>query len=298
MRFGDVVALDGLDLRAEPAEITAVLGPNGSGKTTFVRSLATLQRYDGQLQVAGRDVAEHAAWVRARLGLAGQHAAIVAKLTGRENLDLAARLCGLGRGDRRRAVDDVIDSLSLRGFVDQPAETLSGGQRRRVDIAVALVSRPSLVLLDEPTTGVDPRSRSELWDLVRSLPDRGVTILLTTQHLDEANALADRVVIIDQGRSVAAGTPDELRARLGTTTLRITSLKGIDVAAAAQIADALDAEHRRRANTLTLVGRFDLAAAHRAVCDAAVDGDLSEFALEPPGLDDVFLAATSTDVSR
>ncbi|MFD0537586.1 ABC transporter ATP-binding protein [Actinomadura luteofluorescens] len=207
-RFGDVRALDGLDLVAEPGRVVALLGPNGAGKTTFVRSVATLVRPDGgTLRVDGVDAARDPARVRRLIGLAYQYAAVEAAMTGRENLEMVARLFGQNRRTARASAAAVLARLSLDEVADRLVRTYSGGTRRRLDLGASLVGAPRLLLLDEPTTGLDPRGRIELWDAIGALVADGANVLLTTQYLDEADRLADRVVIIDGGRVAAEGTP-------------------------------------------------------------------------------------------
>src|SRR5262245_27749479 len=212
-RFGAVEALAGLDLVAEPGRVVAVLGPNGAGKTTFVRSLATLVRPDaGTLRVAGIDAVRHPDQVRQVIGLAGQFAAVEEAMTGRENLRMVARLFGHGRRQATENTALVLDQLGLTDAADRLVRTYSGGMRRRLDLGASLVGAPRLLLLDEPTTGLDPRSRNELWEAIRALVAGGTDVLLTTQYLDEADNLADQIVIVDHGRVIAEGAPAELKA--------------------------------------------------------------------------------------
>src|SRR5690606_24773485 len=212
-RFGEVEALAGLDLVAEPGRVLAVLGPNGAGKTTFVRTLATLVRPDaGELRVAGVDALRHPERVRRAIGLAGQYAAVEQAMTGRENLRMVARLFGHDRRRARAVADAVIERLELAEAGDRLERTYPGGMRRRLDLGASLVGAPRLLLLDEPTTGLDPRSRNELWDAIRALVATGTDVLLTTQYLDEADQLAHRIVIVDHGRVIADGTPGELKS--------------------------------------------------------------------------------------
>src|SRR5205814_4127652 len=215
-RYGKTKALDGLDLVAEHGQVLAVLGPNGAGKTTFVRAAATLLRLDGgTLRVAGHDVRSEPAAVRRLIGLAGQFAAVEPAMTGRENLEMVARLFGLDFASARANSEVVLVQMGLEEAADRLVRTYSGGMRRRLDLGASLVGAPRLLLLDEPTTGLDPRSRIDLWDAIRGLVDRGTDVLLTTQYLDEADHLASNIVIIDHGRAVATGTPAELKRTAG-----------------------------------------------------------------------------------
>ena len=215
-RFGKTIALDGLDLVAEEGEILAILGPNGAGKTTFVRAVATLLKVDdGTLTVAGYDVNKEADAVRRTIGLAGQYAAVEPAMTGRENLEMVARLFGQTARDARANSTRVLEQMGLTEAGDRLARTYSGGMRRKLDLGASLVGKPRILLLDEPTTGLDPRSRLELWDAIHDLVEQGTDVLLTTQYLDEADHLASRIVIIDHGRAVASGTPAELKTRAG-----------------------------------------------------------------------------------
>ncbi|GLX97147.1 ATP-binding cassette domain-containing protein [Herbidospora sp. NBRC 101105] len=214
--FGGVEALRGLDLRVRRGTVCAVLGPNGAGKTTAVRVLATLSAPDaGHARVAGHDVVRQAGEVRARIGLAGQYAAVDEKLTGRANLRMFGRLSHLPRREAHRRADELLDRFGLTEAADRRVGGYSGGMRRRLDLIASLVRRPEVLFLDEPTTGLDPRGRGEIWDAVRELVADGTTVLLTTQYLDEADRLADDVAVVDHGRVIATGTPDELKATIG-----------------------------------------------------------------------------------
>ena len=220
MSFGDVVALAGLNLEVEPGTVFGLLGPNGAGKTTLVRVLATLLRPTaGHARVLGYDVVAEPLAVRRRIGLAGQFAAVDEELTGRENLEMVARLYRLPAGEARARAADVLDRFSLTDAADRRVSTYSGGMRRRLDLGASLTGRPPVILLDEPTTGLDPRTRQELWDAVDELRRAGTTILLTTQYLEEADRLAQRIAIVDHGRIAAEGTTAELKARVGADVL-------------------------------------------------------------------------------
>jgi ABC-2 type transport system ATP-binding protein len=222
VRFGKVTALAGLELTAQPGQVLAVLGPNGAGKTTFVRCLATLVRPDsGELRVRGQDVIRDAARVRKDIGLAGQFAAVEPTMTGRENLEMTARLFGHRRAGARRAAAAVIEQLALGAVADRRTSTYSGGERRRLDLGASLVGSPRLLLLDEPTTGLDPVSRSEVWAAVRALARAGTDILLTTHYLDEADQLADQVAVINHGRVIASGPLSELKGSIGRDVIEV-----------------------------------------------------------------------------
>ncbi|MEO3858224.1 ATP-binding cassette domain-containing protein [Acrocarpospora sp. B8E8] len=214
--FGDTHALRGLDLSVPSGTVCGVLGPNGAGKTTAVRILATLSDPDaGHARIAGYDVVREAGKVRARIGLAGQHAAVDEKLTGRGNLRMFGRLSHLSRREAHRRADELLERFGLMDAADRQVTGYSGGMRRRLDLITSLILRPEVLFLDEPTTGLDPRSRGEIWDNVRELVADGTTVLLTTQYLDEADQLADDIAVVDHGRVIATGTPDELKATIG-----------------------------------------------------------------------------------
>ena len=296
-RFGKTQALDGLDLTAESGQVVAVLGPNGAGKTTFIRMVATLLRPDsGQLRVGGHDVRREAPAVRRSIGLAGQFAAIEPAMTGRENLELVARLFGRKRKDAKANASSVLDSLGLTGAGDRLVRTYSGGMRRRLDLGASLVGAPKLLLLDEPTTGLDPRSRIELWDAIRTLVKQGTDVLLTTQYLDEADNLASHVVIIDHGRVVAAGTPAELKRRIGGKVIEVHVRHEDDVARVAGVLREFDHgdvridDATRRVSVSVDSGGPVLMNALRAVEDAGLE--VEDVALRQPKLDEVFLTLT------
>jgi ABC-2 type transport system ATP-binding protein len=296
-RYGRTCALDGLDLVAEPGQVLAVLGPNGAGKTTFVRTIATLiHPDDGSLRVAGHDVRREPEKVRRMIGLAGQFAAVEPALTGRENLEMVARLFGQGRSEARANSLATLERLGLAEDGDRLVRTYSGGMRRKLDLGASLVGSPRLLLLDEPTTGLDPRSRVELWDAIRAMVERGTDVLLTTQYLDEADHLAGRVVIIDHGRAVATGTPNELKRRVGRNVVEVHVR---DLADVPKVANALSRigegepeidESTRRIGVRVGAGTDELRDALGALEAAGITPD--DVALRPPTLDEVFLALT------
>lgn len=221
-RYGTVIALDGLDLSVEQGTVMALLGPNGAGKTTAVSILTTLLHPDsGTASVAGADIATQPDEVRKRIGLSGQYAAVDENLTGFENLDMVGRLYRLGKTRSRQRARELLERFDLAEAADRPVKTYSGGMRRRLDLAGALVAEPDVLFLDEPTTGLDPRSRTELWTVIEELVARGSTLLLTTQYMEEADYLADRILVIDQGREIAQGTSDELKTMVGGERITI-----------------------------------------------------------------------------
>ena len=292
-RYGKTRALDGLDVAAERGQVVAVLGPNGAGKTTFVRAVATLLRLDGgTLRVVGHDVNQDPGAVRRLIGLAGQFAAVEPAMTGRENLVMIARLFGLDRAAARRSAHAVLEQLGLLEDADRLARTYSGGMCRRLDLGASLVGAPRLLLLDEPTTGLDPRSRIELWQAIGNLVESGTDVLLTTQYLDEADHLANQIVIIDHGRAVATGTPAELKARIGGSVIELHVRDGRDLAGLAALLGqpAEVDEPTRRVSVRVDSGREQLTRVLRSVDAAGVE--LEDIALRQPNLDEVFLALT------
>jgi ABC-2 type transport system ATP-binding protein len=295
-RFGRVEALSGVDLDVEAGGVTALLGPNGAGKTTFVRAVATLVRPDGgTLRVGGHDVVTQAKEVRKRIGLAGQHASVEAAMTGRENLRMIARLYGQDRRAARDNADRVLGQLDLVDAADRLVRTYSGGMRRRLDLGASLVGAPRLLLLDEPTTGLDPRSRLELWDTIRGLADRGTDVLLTTQYLDEADHLAGRVVIIDRGRVIADGSPAALKAQAGRDVIEVHPRERELLGATARVLQQVGGGEPRvdaatRKVSITADGPDLLLQVVRALDDEAVA--IEDIALRRPTLDEVFLALT------
>jgi len=296
-RFGKTVALNGLDLVAEHGEILAVLGPNGAGKTTFVRSVATLIRPDeGTLHVFGHDVLRDPGIVRQTIGLAGQFAAIEPAMSGRENLEMVARLFGQSRRSARASTAKVLEQMGLTEAADRLARTYSGGMRRKLDLGASLVGSPKLLLLDEPTTGLDPRSRIELWDAIRSLVDEGTDVLLTTQYLDEADRLASRMVVIDHGKTIATGTPAELKQSAGRSVIEVLVRERDDLAEVAKVLSQVNGgqpqiDESTRRVWLSVEGGIELlgtALKHLETLDIALD----DVALRQPKLDEVFLALT------
>jgi len=299
--FGKVHALAGLDLVAESGQVVAVLGPNGAGKTTFVRSVATLVRPDGgELRVAGIDAAAQPEQVRRVIGLAGQYAAVEPAMTGRENVTMVARLYGQTRRQARSNTAVVLDQLGLTEAADRPVSTYSGGMRRRLDLGASLVGAPRLLLLDEPTTGLDPRSRNELWEAIRGMVAAGTDVLLTTQYLDEADQLAQRVVIVDRGRVIADGTPDELKSRAGRDVVEIRVRHAADQSVVAEALGRLGHDAPRidagtgRVTIPVEGGRAVIAEAVRALDALAVDVD--DIGLRRPTLDEVFLTLTGAPI--
>jgi ABC-2 type transport system ATP-binding protein len=295
--FGTTRALAGLDLSVPPGSVFGLLGPNGAGKTTAVRVLATLLRPDaGSARVSGLDVVTQAAEVRLRIGLTGQYAALDDYLTGRANLVMIGELSRLPRPEARRRADELLASFDLATAAGRAVKTYSGGMRRRLDLAASLIARPEVLFLDEPTTGLDPRSRSVMWDIIRGLAADGTTLLLTTQYLEEADQLADRVAVIDGGTVIAEGTPDELKADVGGQRIEITLPAGADVQAAAAAVRPYaagpvraDAETRRVEAPVPADGGVTT----RVVRALDTEGiEVDSVGVRRPSLDDVFLSLT------
>jgi ABC-2 type transport system ATP-binding protein len=294
-RFGDVRALDGLDLTAAHGSVVSLLGPNGAGKTTLVRVLATLIKADaGSASVLGLDVQRDAAQLRERIGLAGQYAAVDENLTGLENLTMVGRLYGANRRSAKARGRELLARFDLLDAADRPTKTYSGGMRRRLDLAAALVAKPPVLFLDEPTTGLDPRSRLSLWGVIEALVAEGTTVLLTTQYLDEADRLADMIAVIDRGRLIAEGTSDELKDRLGGERLEIRIDDGGDVGDALRALAPMSDEAPARDDGVIKVNVRErsgaIVEAVRRLSEAGIGVD--DLALRRPTLDDVFLALT------
>lgn len=293
-RYGEKRALAGLDLEVKPGTVHAVLGPNGAGKTTAVRVMSTLLRHDeGVVRVAGHDVRTEAAAVRARIGLLGQHAALDEELDGRQNLEMFGRLHHLGARRAGLRADELLDRFGLADTGRKPVKQYSGGMRRRLDLAASLITEPAVLFLDEPTTGLDPRGRSEVWNAVRSLVGGGTTVLLTTQYLEEADRLADRIALVDRGRIAAEGTAHELKARVGGARVEVVLADGAALAAAARVlpgAAVAEADLRLALPATGATGAADLAAAVRALDEAGIEA--TDIALRRPTLDEVFLELT------
>ena len=294
-RFGEFTAVDDISFSVPAGTVLGLLGPNGAGKTTTVRMMTTLSPpTSGTARVAGHDVVTEADEVRRAMGLTAQAATVDDLLTGRENLRLIGDLYGLPRRSVRSRADELLERFSLTEAGDRQARSYSGGMRRRLDLAASLVAAPPVLFLDEPTTGLDPRSRSELWDVLRELVREGTTLLLTTQYLDEADQLADRIIVVDHGRVIADGTPLELKDRSGAARLVVTVSRGEDVPRATELLGArvggVDVDAAARRLTAASDGVSALAAIATDFSDADIEVD--DIGLQRPSLDDVFLSLT------
>jgi ABC-2 type transport system ATP-binding protein len=294
--FGRTRAVSGVDLAVPAGSVVGLLGPNGAGKTTTVRMLATLLRPDGgTARVLGHDVVRDSAAVRRGVSLTGQISAVDQDLTGHENLVLVGRLLGFRRARARARSSELLHAFGLADVAGRRVATYSGGMRRRLDLAASIVTRPDVLFLDEPTTGLDPQSRSQVWDIVRALVAAGTTVLLTTQYLDEADKLADRIVVIDRGTVIAEGTGAELKASVGSTTLHVRLLHADRRPQAERVLRETLREtvHTGRDPAMITAPVTDPQAAARAIAELSGSGiPVSEFALARPSLDEVFLALT------
>ena len=294
-RYGSTQALAGISLSVHPGEVFALLGPNGAGKTTFVRLLATLSRpTGGSARVLGHDVVTAPDAVRARIALTGQFASLDEDLTGRENLLLLARLLGLSGKAARARCDDLLEAFDLSAAARRQVQGYSGGMRRRLDIAASMIARPALLFLDEPTTGLDPRARADVWAIVRRLARTGTTVLLTTQYLEEADQLAERIAVIDHGRVIAQGTPAELKARVGSGVLRLTMHSATDAGHAVAMAGQLGLDaHIQDDPRMLEIPMGNAAGALPLLGALAAQGiTIADFAYGQPSLDAVFFALT------
>jgi ABC-2 type transport system ATP-binding protein len=294
--FGTTRALDGVDLRIREGSVYGLLGPNGAGKTTTIRILATLLKPDaGTATVLGRDVVREARAVRQKVSLTGQYASVDEDLTGHENLVLVARLLGLGWRDARQRAAELLEAFGLAEAAGRQVQTYSGGMRRRIDIAASLVAIPEILFLDEPTTGLDPRGRSQVWELVRRIAAEGTTVLLTTQYLDEADRLAERLAVIDRGRVIAEGTSRDLKASVGSNALHVR-LGSADQRALAQevVARVLGDGVLPATDPVVVAARLENPAQAAEILAALTAGrvEVAEFSVGTPSLDEVFLALT------
>jgi ABC-2 type transport system ATP-binding protein len=292
--YGSVKVLDGIDFKVKRGTILALLGPNGAGKTTTVRILSTLLPADsGTASILGYDVAKQDDEVRSQIGLTGQYAAVDEYLTGRENLTMMGRLYRLSKADASRRADELLDLVDLVDASKRPVRTYSGGMKRRLDLAMSLIANPPVIFLDEPTTGLDPRSRIAIWDMVKKLANNGTTILLTTQYLEEADLLADNIIVIDGGKVIAEGTANELKSKVGSDRLEVVIAKRSNFQKACDVMDdeSLRAEEERRTLSIATKGGVKKL---KEVVQKLEDANIviETISLQRPTLDDVFLTLT------
>jgi ABC-2 type transport system ATP-binding protein len=292
--YGDNRAVDGVDLRVRTGSIYGVLGPNGAGKTTTISMLATLLRPDaGQARIFGHDVVREAQIVRQLIGVTGQYASVDETLSATENLIIFSRLLGLSSADARKKSTQLLEEFGLTEAAKRPLAKFSGGMRRRLDLAASLIAQPPLIFLDEPTTGLDPRTRAQMWETIRRLVSTGSTVLLTTQYLDEADQLADRIAVIDRGKVVAEGTTNELKASIGTASLQLQLSNKKDAIAAVKVIEtSLKAKTTISGELLTVPMADPDRVTDLLVALRSAGVRLSEFSMQKPSLDEVFLAIT------
>ena len=291
--FGDKTVLDGIDLDVRPGTVFSLLGPNGAGKTTTVNVLTTLMKADaGTIRIAGHDIATETKAVRAVVGVTGQFAAVDELLTGQENLQLIADLKRVGSGEGRRVITELLERFDLAESAQQLVSTYSGGMRRKLDLAMTLVGNPQIIFLDEPTTGLDPRSRRTMWDIIRQLVADGVTIFLTTQYLEEADRLADRIAVLDHGHLVAQGTPSDLKRQVPGSHVRLQFAGDLELDSAMRI--LTDSSRDGEEDLILRVPSDGGAKSVRALLNQldAHSIEVEEFSVHTPDLDDVFLALT------
>jgi len=295
--YGKARAVDGLDLVVEKGSVVAVLGPNGAGKTTLIRILATLAKpTSGRALVAGFDVAQHPAQVRRHIGIAGQSESIDEYLTGRQNLVMMGELSRLPRGEAKRRAANLLERFELGEAADRTTKTYSGGMRRKLDLAASLITHPPVLFLDEPTTGLDPRARMGMWQLIRELGEAGTTLLLTTQYLDEADQLAHQIAVVDQGKVIAWGTPDQLKAQVGGAVLEVTLPAAVDAEAAGHVlrlATSASVTVDERRHRLTLPATAETGQVTKVVRALDAGGvAVDDITVRRPALDDVFMTLT------
>jgi len=301
--YKNVHALDGVSIMVKKGKIFGLLGPNGAGKTTLVKAMTTLLKPDsGSLNIGGMDAISHPGDVRKIIGLAGQYASVDEVMTGRENIEMVGRLYHINAETVKKRTEDILKRFELTEAADRPVKTYSGGMRRRLDLGASLVGEPEILFLDEPTTGLDPRTRLELWKLIRQLNDDGVTILLTTQYLDEADELADYIALIDQGKLITEGTADELKSKLGDDVIEITLTNAKDAKAALPIVEKsthhepLLKPNGKKITVKSTEGTKGLSHVIKHLDDAGIKP--SEVSLHRPTLDDVFLELTGKPTSE